>query len=1039
MRRFIELFVRRPVATTLLTLGIFLTGLLAVRQLPVAPLPTVDFPTIVVVAQMPGADPETMAATVSMPLERTLGVIAGVTEITSWSTPGSTRVTLQFELSRNIDSAAREVQGAINAARSSLPSGMPSPPTYRKVNPADAPIMILQMTSELLGRERMYDIGSTLLQQRIAQVDGVGQVEISGSSLPAVRVQLNARQMDRLGIGAEQVRTTITENNVLRPKGSIGAGDQRWQIGANDQAREASDYGPLVVAYRNGAPVRLGDIATVVDSIEDVRNVGYADGRPAVLLMVRKQPGANIIETVERVRALVPALQASIPAAIELKVAMDQTSTIRASIREAEHTLLIAIVLVVLVVFVFLRSWRTTIVPAVVVPVSLVGTFSIMYLAGYSLDNLSLMALTIATGFVVDDAVVVLENIVRHHEQGKSPLTAAIEGTREVALTVITISLSLVAVFIPILAMGGIIGRVLREFSVTLVAAIGISLVVSLTTTPMLCALFLRHRQARDRRAPAASPPKRPAPPSRSRFDRLRNGYRLSLTWALRHSGLMLCVLAATIGLNVYLYIAIPKGFLPQQDTGRLIGFISGDESASFQATQRRMERYIGLLREDPAIASVVGYAGNRTTNRGQLFVDLKPLKARSETAVEVIDRLRIRLGHEAGGRIFLYPIQDFRAGGRSSSSMYQYTLYAESVEDLRVWEPRLRQALGEVPEITDVNTDAEDKGVQTRLVIDRDAAARLGVNQRLIGSTLNNYFGQRQVSTIYNPMNQYRVVLESDPRMQQSPVTLDSLNLVTAAGEVVPLAAVTTTEQTTAPLSVSHDRLFASSTISFNLPAGVALSTAARAIEDTMARLGLPNTIHGGFAGTAGVFQQSLASQPWLILAALLTIYIVLGILYENLLHPLTILSTLPSAGLGALLALMAVGMELTIIAMIALVLLIGIVKKNAILMIDFALDAQRERGLSPRDAILAACEVRLRPILMTTLAAVLGAVPLALGRGDGAELRQPLGIAIVGGLVASQLLTLYTTPVVYLMLERLSQRWQRFRGRRAVAGGQR
>ncbi|MET0509312.1 MAG: efflux RND transporter permease subunit, partial [Burkholderiaceae bacterium] len=936
MNALIETFVRRPVATTLLTLGILLSGLLAVRQLPVAPLPTVEFPTISVTATLPGADPQTMASTVAMPLERTLGIIAGVTEITSWSTPGMTRISVQFELSRSIDSAAREVQAGINAARSTLPSGMPNPPTYRKVNPADAPVMILQLSSDLLGRERMYDIASTMLQQRIAQVEGVGQIELAGSSLPAVRVQLNTQQMDKLGIGAEQVRTTIVNNNVNRPKGALGTGEQRWQIGANDQAREAADYRPLVVAFRNGAPVRLEDIATVIDSVEDVRNAGYADGKPAVLMMVRKQPGANILETVARVRALIPMLQASIPSAIELKVAMDQTATIRASIREARNTLAIAVVLVVLVVFLFLRSWRATVIPAVVVPVSLVGTFSIMFFAGYSLDNLSLMALTIATGFVVDDAVVVLENIVRHREQGRSPLAAAIEGTREVAVTVLTISLSLVAAFIPILAMGGIIGRVLREFSVTLVAAIGISLVVSLTTTPMLAALLLKGGRKHGAGEPGKTEPGRGR---RSLFDRLRAGYRRSLGWALRHSMVMLLVLAATIALNVYLYVAIPKGFLPRQDTGRLIGFVRGDESSSFQATQAKMVRYIDLLRADAAIASVVGYTGNRTTNRGMLFVDLKPLSERSETADQVIDRLRASLDREPGGRIYLYPIQDFRAGGRSSSAQFQYTLYSESIEDLRVWEPRLRQALANVPQIADVNTDAEDKGVQTRLTIDRDAAARLGVSQRLVGATLNNLFGQRQVSTIYNPLNQYRVVLESDPRMQQSPVTLDSLNLVNAAGEVVPLSAVTQIEQTTAPLSVSHDRLFAATTISFNLPAGVPLSDGTRAIEDAMARLGVPNTIHGGFAGTASVFQKSLASQPWLILAALLTIYIVLGILYENLLHPLTILSTLPSAGIGALLALRAANMELTIIAMIALVLLIGIVKKNAILMIDFAL----------------------------------------------------------------------------------------------------
>ena len=1023
-------FIDRPVATTLLTLGIALAGAIAFRLLPVSPLPQVDFPTISVQASLPGASPETMAATVATPLERSLGRIAGVTEMTSSSALGTTRITLQFDLSRDIDGAARDVQAAINAARSLLPTGLPSNPTYRKVNPADAPIMILTLTSDTMTQGQMYDAASTIIAQKLSQIAGVGQVSVGGSSLPAVRVELNPQALNKYAIGTEQVRTALAAANANRPKGSLEEGDRHWQIYANDQAKTAAEYLPLIVAYQNGNAVQLADVATVVDSVQDLRNAGMANGKPSVLVIINRQPNANIIETVDRITALLPALRASIPGAITLTPAMERTTTIRASLRDVGRALSISVALVILVVFVFLRDGRATLIPSVAVPVSLVGTFGAMYLCGFSINNFTLMALTIATGFVVDDAIVVLENTARHIEKGMAPFAAALQGAREVGFTVLSMSLSLIAVFIPILLMGGIVGRLFREFAVTLSIAILISLVVSLTTTPMMCARLLRPAAQRKTGRLGAW--------SERVYGALLDTYRKSLGWGLAHGVVVMLVLLVTVCLNVYLYVIIPKGFFPQQDTGRLVGGIQADQSISFQAMRQKLADFMTIVSADPAVENVVGFTGGAQRNSGMMFVALKPIAERKETADRVIARLRGKLAREPGANLFLQPVQDIRIGGRQSNAQYQFTLQADDLTELRAWEPKIRQALSQLPELADVNTDQQDKGLQTSLVIDRDAATRLGVTPRLIDTTLNDLFGQRQVSTIYAQLNQYHVVMEAAPEYWQSPDALKMVYVSTPGGAQVPLAAFATYGPTNTPLGVSHQGQFVASTISFNLAPDVSLSQATRAVEDTLARLGVPTTVRGTFQGSARVFQASLASQPWLILAALITLYIVLGVLYESYVHPITILSTLPSAGVGALLALMLFQTDFTIIAFIGVILLIGIVKKNAIMMIDVALAAERDRAMSSRDAIFEACLLRFRPILMTTMAAMLGALPLALGAGDGAEMRRPLGIAIVGGLLFSQMLTLYTTPVVYMYLDRFrlwaDQRRNR-RGRGALA----
>jgi multidrug efflux pump len=1031
-------FIRRPVGTSLLAAALLLSGILAFNFLPVASLPRIDFPVITIGASLPGADPQTMASAVATPLERQFGRISGVNQMTSASQLGSTSITLQFDLNRNIDAAARDVQAAINAARSQLPANLPSNPTYRKANPADAPILILALTSDTVTVPRMYDAADSILAQKLSQVDGVGQVFVGGAAQPAVRAEVNPTLLNKLGVGLDTVRNALNAANANRAKGQVADATTSYAFGANDQLFTADQYRPLIVSYNNGAAVRLGDVAEVTDSVSDVRNLGLAGvptgaknehGTPSVLIIIFRQPGANIIDTVDRIRALMPYLQSSISPAIHLTVAMDRTVTVRASVKDIEVTLMISIVLVILVVFAFLRTVRATIIPSVAVPLSLVGTFGGMYLLGYSLDNLSLMALAISTGFVVDDAIVVLENITRYLEHGMDPVKAAFKGAAEIGFTVLSMSTSLVAVFIPLLMMGGIVGRLFREFAVTLSLAIGVSLLVSLTTTPTMCAKFLKPADGGRRhnlfyRA------------SEWVFNTILKSYRHSLAWVLRHQPLTLAVTIGVACLSVYLYIIVPKGFFPQQDTGRIMGSVQAAQDISFQSMSDKMHRFVDIVMKDPAVNTVVGFAGGGSaSNQGRFFVMLKPLEQRNPckpahfwdrcsnvAADTVINRERGKLASVPGATLFLQAAQDLTIGGRFGAAQYQYTVQSENLEDLNKWAPLLLQKLKSLTGVlADVNTDQQDHGLQAQLVIDRDTASRLGVSPQALDNALYDAFGQRQVSTMYRPLNQYHVVMEVAPQFQQTTEALQNIYVRSTQGAAVPLAAFTRFVPSNTPLAVNHQGQVPSVTISFNLPPGVSLGQATQAIEDAKRSLGLPPTLRASFQGTAAAFKDSLSSEPILILTALIAVYIVLGMLYESYVHPITILSTLPSAGVGALFALLLTHNELNVIGTIGIILLIGLVKKNAIMMIDVALDIERTKGKKPVEAIYEACLLRFRPIMMTTMAALLGGLPLALGTGTGSELHRPLGITIVGGLIVSQALTLFTTPVVYIYLDRL------------------
>ncbi|MES2070852.1 MAG: efflux RND transporter permease subunit [Pseudomonadota bacterium] len=1051
-------FVRRPVGTILLTMGIALAGIGGFFVLPVSPLPQVDFPTISVSASLPGASPNTMATSVATPLERRLGVIAGVNEMTSTSGNGSTRISLQFDLNRKIDSAAREVQAAINASRVDLPATLRSNPTYRKANPSDAPIVILALTSKTRSPGQVYEAVSNLVQQKLAQVQGVGDVELGGGSLPAVRVELLPYALNRYGVSMEDVRAAIQSSAANRPKGAIEGEGRRLQIYSQASTatggRSAADYRGLVVAWRNGAAIRLDDVAQVIDGVEDTHTLGLFNGEPAVIVLVTRQPGANVIETVDGVRALLPSLRAQLPQDIEMQVASDSTNSIRASLKEIEITLLISIALVVVVVSAFLRNVRATVIPAVATIVSLLGTFGIMYLLGFSLNNLSLMALTVATGFVVDDAIVVLENTSRHIEQGMDRMQAALLGAREVGFTVLSISLSLVAVFIPLLFMGGQVGRLFREFAVTLSVAVLISLLISLTTTPMMCALLLKSEQE------AGKPPGRVAHWFEAGFLRMHRVYHASLDWALEHTWLVMLILVAVIGMNIYLFTVVPKGFFPQQDTGQLNGGMRADQSISFQAMQGKLRQLVDVIRKDPAVDTVVGFTGGSRAGGGFMFINLKPVSQRKDGGQAVISRLRPQLAKVTGVSLFLNPVQDLRMGGRQSNSTYQYTLKSDNIADLRLWASKLADSMKNQEALTDVDTDQQENGVETFVTVDKDSAARLGLSSKDVDNALYDGFGQRQVATLYDELNQYHVVMEVDPRMTRSPESLKDVYvpskgtttttatttaataatsattatvnpalrdqssgqaLSTAVTTMVPLSAFARFAESATATSVNHQDAELATTVSFNLAEGYNLSAGQAAVRQAEADIGMPINVRGSFQGTARSAQESQNQQPLLILAAIVVIYIVLGVLYESLVHPITVLSTLPSAGVGAVLALLMFRMDFSIIALIGVFLLIGIVKKNAILIIDFALEAERSRGLSAVEAVREACLLRFRPILMTTLAAVLGALPLAIGFGEGSELRQPLGIAIIGGLIASQLLTLLTTPVVYILMDKL------------------